>query len=112
MPSALTALEVLYLALVLLGRGAALERAEILPPAGLGVGLLRVEAILARRQLPDHVRHGPSAVPGVNTRSSGSRVRLRERVAGDRHSCTEVGSDRLIARRARLLRPTPLARLV
>src|SRR5471030_2331092 len=51
---ALVTLEVLHRAFVLLRRCAAFERAEVASLAGLGIGLARVEAVLARRQLADH----------------------------------------------------------
>src|SRR5262249_31264576 len=48
--------EILHGALVLLGRRARLERAEITAAAGLRVDLARIEAIAARRELADHRR--------------------------------------------------------
>src|SRR5262245_64030779 len=50
------ALEVLHGTLVLLGRAARLEGAEIAAPAGLRVHLARIEAIAARLELADHRR--------------------------------------------------------
>jgi hypothetical protein len=47
-------LEILYLALVLLGRGARLEGAEIAPLAGLRIYLARIEPVLAGSQFADH----------------------------------------------------------
>src|SRR5436190_22215552 len=47
-------LEELDLALVLLGRCARLERAEVAALAGLRVDLARIEAVPARRELADH----------------------------------------------------------
>ncbi|HEY2830653.1 MAG TPA: hypothetical protein VGJ88_11095, partial [Thermoanaerobaculia bacterium] len=44
---ALVTLEVLHLALVLLGGGSRFERPEIAPLAALGIGFPRVEAVLA-----------------------------------------------------------------
>src|SRR5262245_57431025 len=49
-------LEILHGALVLLGRRARLERAEITAAAGLRVDLARIEAIAARTELADHRR--------------------------------------------------------
>lgn len=46
--------EILHGALVLFGRGAGLERAEVAALAGLRIGLARIEAIFARGQLADH----------------------------------------------------------
>src|SRR5262249_18026004 len=43
-------------ALVLLRGGAARERAEIAPPAGLGVLLTRIQPVLAGRELANHER--------------------------------------------------------
>ena len=48
-------LEILHRALVLLGGGAGLERAEIAPPAGLRVELARIEAVAAGLKFADHV---------------------------------------------------------
>src|SRR5262245_3011511 len=50
------ALEVLHGTLVLLGRRARLEGAEIAAPTGLRVHLARIEAIAARLELADHRR--------------------------------------------------------
>src|SRR5499427_10801815 len=50
------ALEILHGALVLLGRRARVERAEIAAAAGLRVDLARIEAIAARLELADHRR--------------------------------------------------------
>src|SRR5688572_23114572 len=47
-------LEILHCALVLLGTRACIERAEIAPPAGLGIRLARVQPILSGTQFPDH----------------------------------------------------------
>ena len=47
-------LEVLNVAFVLLGRPAAVERAEIPPLAGLRILLPRIQPIFSGRQLPDH----------------------------------------------------------
>src|SRR5215831_17748383 len=49
-------LEVLHGALVLLGRRARVERAEIAPAPGPRVDLARIEAIAARLELADHRR--------------------------------------------------------
>src|SRR5262249_57167991 len=49
-------LEILHRALVLLGRRARLERAEIAAAAGLRVDLAGIEAIAARAELADHRR--------------------------------------------------------
>ena len=49
-------LEILHLALVLLGRRPAFERAEIAALARLGIHLARIEAVFARRQFADHDR--------------------------------------------------------
>src|SRR5262245_48137240 len=49
-------LEILHGALVLLGRRARLERAEITAATGLRVDLARIEAIAARTELADHRR--------------------------------------------------------
>src|SRR5262245_34450013 len=57
------ALEVLHGALVLLGRRARLEGAEVAAPAGLWVHLARIEAIAARRELADHRRLPRAARP-------------------------------------------------
>jgi len=54
-------LEILHGALVLLGRCARLERAEITAATGLRVDLARIEAIAARTELADH-RRLPRAV--------------------------------------------------
>src|ERR1700730_9726027 len=51
----LRALEELDRPLVFLGGGSRLERAEVPPLAALGVHLSRVEAVLARFQLPNHL---------------------------------------------------------
>jgi hypothetical protein len=48
------ALEELHRALVPLGRGPAAKSAEVAPPACPWVGFSRVQAILARLQLPNH----------------------------------------------------------
>src|SRR5262245_45353570 len=50
----LVALEILYLALVLFRRRARLERAELAPLAGLGIGLARIEPVFSGTQLADH----------------------------------------------------------
>src|SRR5262249_11256100 len=49
-------LEILHGALVLLGRRARLERAEIAAAAGFRIDLARIEAIAARLELADHRR--------------------------------------------------------
>src|SRR5215472_7583109 len=49
-------LEVLHGALVLLGRRARTERAEVAAAAGLRVDFARIEAIAARLELADHRR--------------------------------------------------------
>src|SRR5262245_59848697 len=54
-------LEILHGALVLLGRRARLERAEITAAAGLRVDFARIEAIAARLELADHRRLPRSA---------------------------------------------------
>src|ERR1700722_16537549 len=53
-PPASAPLEELHLALVLLGRRARLEGAEIAPPAGLRIGLAGIEAIDTGAELADH----------------------------------------------------------
>src|ERR1700759_3449252 len=51
---ALVPLEILHVSLVLFGRGARLEGAEITALAGLRVDLARIEPVLAGSQLADH----------------------------------------------------------
>lgn len=47
-------LEILHGALVLLGPSAARKRAEIAPPAGLGILLARVQPVFSGHKLADH----------------------------------------------------------
>src|SRR5919202_1197096 len=72
------ALEELHRALVLLGRRARLERAEVLPLPGLGILLPRVQAVLARLELADHGRRPRIALgsepPRDANRPLGGRV--------------------------------------
>ena len=49
------ALEVLHRTLVLFGRRARLERAEISAAAGPRIAFSRIEAVLTRRKLPNHL---------------------------------------------------------
>jgi hypothetical protein len=51
-------LKILYRALVLLGRGARLECAEISPPARLRILIARIKAVAARFKLANHRRPG------------------------------------------------------
>src|SRR6266446_2590101 len=54
------ALKELHRALVLLGRGARLERSQVPALAGFGIDLARIEAILAGSELSDHRCNPPN----------------------------------------------------
>src|SRR5438876_7794205 len=58
-PSAL-ALKELHRALVLLGRGARLERSQVPAPAGFGIELARIEPILTGSEFSDHRCNPPN----------------------------------------------------
>src|ERR1043166_5173385 len=57
MTAASMPLEVLHLALMLLGGLARRERAEISAPAGLGIDLAGIQAVFAGLELADHDSH-------------------------------------------------------
>src|SRR6185437_7958303 len=61
----LVPLEILHVALVLLGRGARLEGTEIAALAGLRIDLAGIKPVLARLQFADH-GCGPVCVPHLS----------------------------------------------
>src|SRR5690349_16373394 len=85
-------LEELHRALVLLGRRARLEGAEVPPLASLRVLLARVQTVLARLELPDHRRlavgtredgRGPRAPPVRASASALVRALGTQSAVGD-----------------------------
>src|SRR6266850_2617446 len=72
------ALKELHRALVLLGRGARLERSQVPAPAGFGIDLARIEAVLAGSQLSDHPWHSSE---WTSVWSAGTGVRRAARTA-------------------------------
>src|SRR6185369_4502206 len=97
-------LEILNGPLVLLGRLARRERAEVAPFAGLRIDLARVETVLAGFQFSDHASPLPSTAAQTLSASTVSRTSCTRTIAAPRATAASAAA-RLPARRSFAGRP-------